>query len=1625
MSENDCSVTVAVRVRPLNSRELSMNSKVIVKAETTHAALKLEHEGNKKPHDFCFDHIWNSIDPSAEDFASQETVYNDVGKKVLSAAFQGYNACIFAYGQTGSGKTFCMMGVPGNEELEGVIPRLSKAIFERINAKEAPPNGVVSVHYQVEASYLEIYQERVKCLLNPKKENLKVREHPVTGPYVEDLTKLVIGGQEEVLRLIEEGSAVRQVAATNMNDQSSRSHAIFTLILTQTKVYQEGGEGKKRVAHDTVSKINLVDLAGSERAKSTGATGTRLQEGAGINKSLTTLGLVISGLAEMSKKGKAPHIPFRDSTLTWLLKDNLGGNSKTFMISAISPADVNHDETLSTLRYADRAKQIVTKAKVNEDPNTKLIRQLREELAKYKAKLDEYENSKVLTAIPTSIPTLQGAGQTLQTPRGMQGYEVMPTPRGMDGMATPRVPHNSREAAAMKDKLEAMEKLMLEAGMTPEEKEAASKIEQRRRLSDMKELGIKTLHADPHHPHFVNMILDGSWMIHYLAPNDEVKVGASAECALVLHENGVLPVHAVVKCVEKEGGGFVVTITPTSEDAALQVHGLENQMEERGEILLQHGATIDIGENMFRFVDPSISADEREARRKRQIEALKAVREGSREPTLTEQGQAIHTDPHAKEELRKEIRAQIMAEQEEKLRKEEEERAKEEEKTAEELKERLRAQIMAEQEEKQRKDEEERERQRQKEEAERAEEEERTAEELKERIRAQIMAEQEEKLRIEEEEKERQRQLDRAEEAEELRKQVRAEVLAEQERLKKEEEESLREQESMLAEKAIDEEELRKQIRAQILAEQEEKQKEEEKKQSARMQVPILKLHEMSGSSSTLKQIGTSRLPKVGDGFLKPKTENPLSSRGSPSPGTARSQVQEATVQIFKQTLVLVGDAGVGKTSVRKCLLKEPSFWEKKDVPLVTPTLGVDHAEVKVNIQGNQVVMLIEDPSGNPLYATTQPFCIPTQRSIVAVVWDLSDRFNEDALRQRINNARMHSPTAAIMLIGTHRDACREGDDGIQKLITVVEQAVLMSLAGCTFLGTFAVSCKNRTVQHEGKTVKFKELLRMIAQAAHDRCLQDANFLNGNVPSSVVTLARKIIEMRTQGSWMVTSTEFKATASSAASRYHFDIRELGRVTSLLDSWRVLLHYGAHPTLRKQVFTDPIWLYGVLNVLNIYNHYYSENASTYSGTGIHANSKTFTISELPFVPSDAFAKDPTNSFTRGILTLPLAMVLFKHHLALIKRSIKDVSQCIQLLMYFDLLYPVIPPQEGQAILPTTDLPDQRQEDETPIYLLPFLFTHPFPSVLTDVMPSLMNGSTKKVVFEPGLPEGLFARLTTRIARCVKRLYVGKLENLTQDPSKNILWKSGGWVQDSDTTRLMYWVAKNEIYLCTNVRSGEGLPCRRLMEGVMQSIRSLVGEHQGCTLKEMMRCPVQGCSTWVVISDSASVRCEGCGSELVPTEVLEATGCLVPEKKEDTMRYSEVFSKDDGERVNELIDMIEQSDVAEPSPKDVEEANTLIDGILQGDADAPTQGLEKMKYLLGKVDQLNASNDTSAAEGLEKAINVTSTYNKLVSSARALDQLLELLTNPPPIKVNSISGLGSTGERLAPVSDLGKQ
>ncbi|KAM4595153.1 kinesin-like protein KIF16B isoform 2-T2 [Fundulus diaphanus] len=425
------SVRVAVRVRPMNRREKDLAARCIIQMEGTKTSitnLKVCPTASQLPlisrpvwtfrtfvslkipdgvagdsmrertRTFTYDFSYDSMDSKSSSFVSQEKVFRDLGSDVLKAAFEGYNACVFAYGQTGSGKSYTMMGLPGDA---GLVPRFCESLFSRISDASRWDEA----SFRTEVSYLEIYNERVRDLLRRKSThtyNLRVREHPKDGPYVEDLSKHLVQNYSDVEELMEAGNINRTTASTSMNDVSSRSHAIFTINFTQAKFDAE-------MPSETVSKIHLVDLAGSERAEATGATGVRLKEGGNINKSLVTLGNVISALADMAQDGgnpglkkKAVFVPYRDSVLTWLLKDSLGGNSKTIMIATVSPADLNYGETLSTLRYANRAKNIINKPTINEDSNVRLIRELRAEIARLKALLVQ-GNQIALLDSPTAL----------------------------------------------------------------------------------------------------------------------------------------------------------------------------------------------------------------------------------------------------------------------------------------------------------------------------------------------------------------------------------------------------------------------------------------------------------------------------------------------------------------------------------------------------------------------------------------------------------------------------------------------------------------------------------------------------------------------------------------------------------------------------------------------------------------------------------------------------------------------------------------------------------------------------------------------------------------------------------------------------------------------------------------------------------------------------------------------------------------------------------------------------------------------------------------------------------------------------------------------------------------------
>ncbi|XP_029974262.1 kinesin-like protein KIF1B isoform X12 [Salarias fasciatus] len=642
------SVKVAVRVRPFNSREMSKDSKCIIQMQGNSTTI-LNPKAPKEPaKTFSFDYsYWSHTTPEDPCFAAQNQVYNDIGKEMLQHAFEGYNVCIFAYGQTGAGKSYTMMGKQ-EEGQEGIIPMLCEDLFEKINED----SNKEELSYSVEVSYMEIYCERVRDLLNPKnKGNLRVREHPLLGPYVEDLSKLAVTSYTDIADLMDAGNKARTVAATNMNETSSRSHAVFTIVFTQKK-----HDSETDLSTEKVSKISLVDLAGSERADSTGAKGTRLKEGANINKSLTTLGKVISALAEVDnctskskKKKKTDFIPYRDSVLTWLLRENLGGNSRTAMVAALSPADINYDETLSTLRYADRAKNIKCNAVINEDPNNKLVRDLKDEVARLKELLraqglgdildidpmgddcpgsgikylKDIQNNKnryliasenqrpghfstapigSLTASPSSGSLCSQGG--LQSVTSIQ-ERIMSTPGGEEAI----------------ERLKESEKIIAELNETWEEKLRKTEAIRMEREALLAEMGVAIredggtlgVFSPKKTPHLVNLNEDPlmSECLLYYIKDGITRVGqADAERRqdIVLSGAHIREEHCIFRSERNANGDVIVMLVPC-EGSETYVNG--KRVEDS--IQLRSGNRIIMGKNhVFRFNHPEQARAERE-----------------------------------------------------------------------------------------------------------------------------------------------------------------------------------------------------------------------------------------------------------------------------------------------------------------------------------------------------------------------------------------------------------------------------------------------------------------------------------------------------------------------------------------------------------------------------------------------------------------------------------------------------------------------------------------------------------------------------------------------------------------------------------------------------------------------------------------------------------------------------------------------------------------------------------------------------------------------------------------------------------------------------------------------------
>uniref|UniRef100_A0A8C9WS37 Kinesin-like protein KIF14 n=1 Tax=Sander lucioperca TaxID=283035 RepID=A0A8C9WS37_SANLU len=576
-------VTVAVRVRPFSAREKAEKALQVIFMNGQETVV--QHPDSKQRHSFNYDFSFCSVDEGDPTFASQQTVYETLAQPLLLRAFEGFNTCLFAYGQTGSGKSYTMMGF-GEEE--GVIPRFCQELFSRLASME---NEEVNCH--VEMSYFEVYNEKIHDLLvtrdepNQRRMPLRVREHPVHGPYVAELTGWLKLGNKQ-----------RATAATGMNDKSSRSHSVFTLVMTQTQTeFVEGEEHD----HSTTSKINLVDLAGSERSNSAQTSGDRLREGASINKSLLTLGKVISALSEQALTRKKVFIPYRESVLTWLLKESLGGNSKTAMIATLSPAGSNVEESLSTLRYAQQARTIINVAKVNEDTSAKLIRELKAEVEK-------------LRAAQTSS----------------------------QGIEPERVRLFQQEISGLRNKLCQQEREMVEANRAWREKLEQAEIRKREETKELQKAGV-TFKVDNRLPNLVNLNEDPqlSEMLLYMIKEGRTTVGKlKSESRHDIQLTGALIAdqHCVITNIQG-----TISITPT-ENAKTFVNG--NLISES--TVLHHGDRVILGgDHYFRFNHPA------------------EVQSGKRVSCWTGAGDGHKDFEFAKNELLAAQRAQLEAEIEE------------------------------------------------------------------------------------------------------------------------------------------------------------------------------------------------------------------------------------------------------------------------------------------------------------------------------------------------------------------------------------------------------------------------------------------------------------------------------------------------------------------------------------------------------------------------------------------------------------------------------------------------------------------------------------------------------------------------------------------------------------------------------------------------------------------------------------------------------------------------------------------------------------------------------------------------------------------------------------------------
>ena len=562
-------IQVAVRCRPLSQRELDTRDDLCVnlRGKNTVVICDSAATSSTSRKEFTFDKVFWSLSEDHPSYATQKDVFDGFGASIVDSAIEGYNACIFAYGQTGSGKSYSMVGSDTDAEHKGLLPRLLERLFAGIghqHQQEEEKSGTSACcKATVDVSMMEIYNESVYDLLDPqmlqntngrhKSQSLKVRIHPKTGAYVEKLKLLGAASITEALRLVELGSKARTIHATNMNATSSRAHTVFTIHLCQRRK-------KEKEEVEIVSKINLVDLAGSERTNKVGTSGQRLREGTSINKSLSALGKCISALAQLSSstgKRERMYIPYRESTLTLILRESLGGNSRTGMLATISPSNRNLEETLSTLRFASRTKKIVNKAEVNIDPTKKLVTELREEIRLLKDALHE-------SSVNSSTQHSTLADQVVQNQSIVDNLSHSWEDRHQATLTQLNIAKNHMRAMGLMHSFEnevANQQAILNMPASSE--------------SDLKvqKASLINLNADP--------MLSGQ-LVFDVIPG-ETHIGCKSEGALnfIVSGLGIKEKHATLTCDADSYGEISLSLQPCSEEATIHVNGSKLDMKGR------------------------------------------------------------------------------------------------------------------------------------------------------------------------------------------------------------------------------------------------------------------------------------------------------------------------------------------------------------------------------------------------------------------------------------------------------------------------------------------------------------------------------------------------------------------------------------------------------------------------------------------------------------------------------------------------------------------------------------------------------------------------------------------------------------------------------------------------------------------------------------------------------------------------------------------------------------------------------------------------------------------------------------------------------------------------------------